>query len=286
MQTPTNWKEYELIDSGDGSKLERWGNFILSRPDPQAIWPKDLTEKDWQKADGVYTRSSEGVGAWKFKKPLPEKWEIKYGDLKFWVKPTPFKHTGLFPEQAINWDWLMKKIADEKRELNILNLFGYTGGATVACAKAGAKICHVDASKGIVAWAKENLELSGLEKAPVRLIIDDAIKFVDKEIRRGIKYDGIIMDPPSFGRGAKGEVWKIEENLFNLVSKCAQTLSDNPVFFMINSYTTGLSPTVSGNILKSVMRKNGGKVETDEIGLVEKSSDKILPTGSFSRWSK
>lgn len=286
MQTPNNWKEYELLDSGEGKKLERWGDFVLSRPDPQAIWPRDFADFAWQKADANYTRSEDGRSGWKTKNPLPEKWEIPYKDLKFWIKPTAFKHTGLFPEQAVNWDWLTEKIKKEKRELNVLNLFAYTGGATVACAKAGAKVCHIDSSKGIVSWAKENLELSGLGKAPVRFIVDDAVKFVNKEVAREVKYDGIIMDPPSFGRGAKGEVWKIEEKLWSLVSKATETFSDNPVFFLINSYTTGLSPTVMGNILKSAMKKYGGKVMVDEIGLTQKSGDKILPAGCFARWSK
>lgn len=284
MQTTNNWKEYELLDSGNGEKLEKWGNFTLSRPDPLAIWPKTLSDAEWKKADGNYIRSEEGGGKWKYKNPLPDKWEIKYGNLIFSIKPTSFKHTGLFPEQAVNWDWITEKIKKEKREINILNLFAYTGGATIAAASAGAKVCHVDSSKGIISWAKENASLNGLENK-IRWITDDAVKFVERELKRGVKYDAIIMDPPSFGRGAKGEVWKIEEDLWPLIEKCKKILSDNPLFFLINSYSTGMSPTTVKNILLSALKDKNGSIESDEIGLNEKGSDRILPQGVFGRWS-
>ncbi|HBM45492.1 MAG: hypothetical protein UT05_C0009G0051 [Parcubacteria group bacterium GW2011_GWF2_38_76] len=284
MLTNNNWKDYELIDSGDGEKLERWGEVVLSRPDPQAFWPKMLPDKEWHTANGIYTRSEGGGGAWKFKEGTPKKWEIKYGDLKFSIKPTPFKHTGLFPEQAINWDWMKDKIKGSGKDVSVLNLFAYTGGATVASSNAGAKVCHVDSSNGIVTWAKENIDLNN-KSGEVRWIVDDALKFVDREIKRGVKYDGIIMDPPSYGRGAKGEVWKLEEKLWPLVEKTSRLLSDKPLFFIINSYTTGMSPTVIGNILKTAFKNKGGKIETDELGLKEKNTDRVLPQGVFGRWS-
>jgi len=288
MITPKNWKDYELLDSGDGEKMERWGSpadgFVVSRPDPQTIWPKNLPESNWKKCDAVYTRSEEGGGKWNYKKQLQDKYEIEYGNLKFWIKLTSFKHTGIFPEQAVNWDWIIEKIKGANREIKVLNLFAYTGGATVAVASAGADVCHVDSSKGIVTWAKENIELNGLGDKKVRFIVDDVLKFIDREKKRGVKYDAVIMDPPSFGRGAKGEVWKIEKDLWPLMEKVSGILSDNPLFVLINSYTTGMSPTVIGNILKSAMKKYGGKIETDELGLVEKNSDRILPQGVFGRW--
>lgn len=284
MLTAKNWKDYELLDSGDGEKLERWGNVVLSRPDPQAFWPKNLSDKEWRNADGIYTRSEGGGGEWKFKEGTPHKWEIKYGDLKFSIKPTPFKHTGLFPEQSVNWDWIKDKIEGTGRDVTVLNLFAYTGGATVAAANAGAKVTHVDSSNGIVTWAKDNIELNN-KSGEIRWIVDDALKFVDREIKRGVKYDGIIMDPPSYGRGAKGEVWKLEEKLWTLVEKTSRLLSDKPLFFIINSYTTGMSPTVIGNILKTAFRNKGGKIETDELGLKETGSDRVLPQGVFGRWS-
>lgn len=284
MKTADKWQDYELIDSGEGEKLERWGNFFLSRPDPIAIWPKYLKEEEWKKANAVYKRNNEGGGKWETKETIPEKWEISYKDLRFLIKPTPFKHTGLFPEQSSNWDFFIKKIQEEKRPLSILNLFAYTGGATIACAKAGAKVCHVDSSRGIVEWAKENAEINGL-KDKIRWIVDDVIKFTDREIKRGIKYDAIIMDPPSFGRGSKGEVWKLEEDLWPLVKSATKLLTDDSLFFHINSYSTGMSPTTIGNILKSVI-KNKGTIETGELGLQEKNSQRILPQGTFGRWSK
>lgn len=290
MQTANNWKDYELIDSGDGEKLERWGSppaggFVLSRPDPLAIWPKLLPETEWRVADAHYMRSEEGGGKWNVKGQMPDKWQINYGDLKFWIKPTQFKHTGLFPEQALNWDWMIDKIKKEKREINILNLFAYTGGATIAIAKVGAKVCHVDSSKGIVAWAKENAELNGFSDK-IRWIVDDAVKFVEREAKRGVKYDAIIMDPPSFGRGAKGEVWKIEEDLWSLIEKCKKILSDDPLFFLINSYSTGMSPTTVKNILISAFKNKDGEIESNEIGIKEKGSERILPQGVFGRWEK
>lgn len=285
MLVANNWKEYQLLDSGDGEKLERWGNFVLSRPDPLAIWPKGLPLAEWKKADGHYMRSEDGGGKWDFKKQLPDKWEIKYGELNFLIKPTSFKHTGLFPEQASNWDSLTEIIKKEKRDVGVLNLFAYTGGVTVALAKSGTKVCHVDSSKGIVGWAKENAELNGLVEK-IRWIVDDAIKFVEREVKRGVKYDGIIMDPPSFGRGAKGEVWKLEKDLWPLVSKTTKLLSDDPLFFHINSYSTGMSPTVVGNILETALGKIGGKIEVNELGLKEGRGNRILPQGVFGRWQK
>jgi 23S rRNA (cytosine1962-C5)-methyltransferase len=285
MLTPQNWKDYELLDSGDGMKLERWKDIVLARPDPQAIWPKALADSVWRMADGIYTRSDTGGGSWHFNKQLPERWEIKYGDLKFLIRPTDFKHTGLFPEQAVNWDWLKLKIVNCKLKIKVLNLFAYTGAATAACAAAGASVVHVDSSKGIVEWAKENLELSGLKDAPVRFIVDDAMKFAAREKRRGHTYDGIIMDPPSFGHGAKGETWKIEKMLYPLVSSCAEILSPQPLFFLINSYTTGLSPIVLENILRSAFATQTS-IESGELGLKQTSNGFVLPAGGFARWSK
>jgi 23S rRNA (cytosine1962-C5)-methyltransferase len=290
MIIANNWKEYEILDTGDGAKLEKWGtgphSFILSRPDPQVIWPKEKPEL-WDKADGIYTRSATGGGSWNFpdpsKKP-PEKWQIKYGELKLSVSPTDFKHMGLFPEQAANWDWVAEMIKTANKEVNILNLFAYTGGATVAAAKAGAKVTHVDASKGIVEWAKENLELNDLgDKA--RLIIDDVQKFVLREERRGVKYDAIIMDPPSYGRGKNGETWKIEKMLWPLIVSCKDILVNRPLFFLINSYTTGLGPTVIKNILESAMSDYGGSITSEELVLPIRGSNKVLPAGVSGRWS-
>lgn len=289
MLTPQNWKEYELIDTGDGMKLERWGTFVLARPDPQALWPKERPEL-WNTAVGVYTRSPTGGGSWKFKKDLPERWKVSYGNLNFLVRPTDFKHTGLFPEQAVNWDWLSEIIRESclvnRESPRILNLFAYTGAATVACAAAGTKVTHVDASKGIVTWARENLEASGLGDKEVRWIIDDVFKFVQREAKRGVKYDGIIMDPPSYGRGTKGETWKIEKMLWPLVQECTKTLSDNPLFFLINSYTSGLPATVIGNVLESGMKKYVGNIETHELGLKGSATGKILPAGVTARWQQ
>jgi len=280
-----DWKDYELIDTGGEEKLERWGKYILRRPDPQAIWPINENVKQWEKPDAHYHRSESGGGSWKYHRKLPEKWVIRYGELSFYVEPTGFKHTGLFPEQAVNWKWFMNKIRKRSGTVRVLNLFAYTGGATVAAAYAGAEVCHVDASKGMVGRAKENLQLSGLAERPVRFIVDDVIKFVQREIRRGRQYEAVIMDPPSYGRGPKGELWKIEDELFDLVEMCISVLSPDPLFFLINSYTTGLSPTVLQNILTLTMKKKyGGNVSADEIGLPSSSGGLILPCGASGRW--
>lgn len=278
------WKDYELIDMANGEKLERWGKYILRRPDPQVIWDSN-NKAIWNKADAIYHRSRSGGGSWEFKRQLPERWQISYGKLKFNIEPTGFKHTGLFPEQAVNWDWMIDKIKSRGTQTKVLNLFAYTGGATVACTSAGAEVCHVDAAKGIVTWAKENMEASGLAKRPVRYIVDDCIKFVKREIRRGRKYDAVIMDPPSYGRGPGGEMWKIEDSLFEMVQLCAQVLSDKPLFFLMNSYTTGLSPTVLNNILNIAMKPlYKGKIYSGEVGLRATSSGLILPCGIYGRW--
>lgn len=285
MQLADGWKDYELIDAGEGEKLERWGKYILRRPDPQAIWPLTGDKAEWDRADAHYHRSKSGGGSWEFKRKLPEKWTIGYEGLSFYIEPTGFKHTGLFPEQAVNWDWMMNKIKASGRRISVLNLFAYTGGATVASANAGAEVCHVDAAKGMVARAKENIALSGLADKPVRFITDDVKKFVQREIRRGKKYDAIIMDPPSYGRGPSGELWKIEDELYGLIELCIQILTQKPLFFIINSYTTGLSPTVIGNMLTlSVKRRFGGKTFSDEIGLKSGKNGLILPCGATGRW--
>jgi len=278
------WKEYEVLDAGEGEKLERWGKFTLRRPDPQVIWPIQKPEL-WKKVDAHYHRSKSGGGSWEFFGKLPEKWAISYENLKFYIQPTGFKHTGLFPEQAANWDWMIEKIKSAGRPIRVLNLFAYTGGATVACAYAGAEVCHIDASKGMVARAKENLELSSLSDKKVRLIVDDVFKFVEREKRRGSKYEAIIMDPPSYGRGANGEVWNIENSLYSLIQNCIQILSDKPLFFLVNSYTTGLSADVISNMLKITLgKKNKGRIYGDELGIPIANSDVILPCGNFARW--
>ena len=277
------WNDYEILDMANGEKLERWGNIILIRPDPQIIWKDKSKPALWKKANAHYHRSKSGGGEWEYIKNVPKAWQIKYKNLTFNLKPMGFKHTGLFPEQAVNWDFMMNKIKNANRPSKVLNLFAYTGGATVACAAAGASVCHVDSSKGMTAWAKENVASSGLADRPVRFIIDDVIKFVQREIRRGNKYDAIVMDPPSYGRGANGEVWNIEESLYTLVELCKEVLSDKPLFFLINSYTTGLSPTILANILKMTVKKKG-KVICGEVGLPMKDSDMILPCGIFGRW--
>ena len=277
------WNDYEILDMANGEKLERWGNIILIRPDPQIIWKNKSKPALWKKANAHYHRSKSGGGEWEYIKNVPKVWQIKYKNLTFNLKPMGFKHTGLFPEQAVNWDFMMNKIKNANRPIKVLNLFAYTGGATVACAAAGASVCHVDSSKGMTAWAKENVASSGLADRPVRFIIDDVIKFVQREIRRGNKYDAIVMDPPSYGRGANGEVWNIEESLYTLVELCKEVLSDKPLFFLINSYTTGLSPTILANILKMIIKKKG-KVICGEVGLPMKDSDFILPCGIFGRW--
>jgi len=281
-----DWKDYRIIDTSQGEKLEFWGNIKLRRPDPQIVWntPKD---KSWKEVDAWYHRSESGGGQWEYIKKVPEVWTINYKSLKFYIKPMNFKHTGLFPEQAVNWDWMIEKIKNAKRPIKVLNLFAYTGGASVACAYAGAEVCHVDAAKGMVTQAKENLKLSGLEDKPVRFITDDVIKFVEREIRRGKKYDAIIMDPPSYGRGPTGEVWNIEKSLYPLVEKTMQIMSDKPLFYLINSYTAGLAPTVLTNILKLTMQERyGGKAYSDEIGLPVEKNKLILPCGIFGRWEE
>ena len=285
MIISNEWKDYEILDMADGEKLERWGNIILIRPDPQIIWKNKLKPELWKKANAHYHRSKTGGGEWEFVKKVPESWQVKYKNLVFNLKPMGFKHTGLFPEQAVNWDFMINKIKNAGREIRVLNLFAYTGGATVACASAGASVCHVDSSKGMTAWAKENVASSGLEDKVVRYIVDDVIKFVQREIRRGNKYDAIVMDPPSYGRGANGEVWNIEESLYKLVELCTQVLSDSPLFFLINSYTTGLAPTILANIL-SLTIKRKGKISCGEIGLPMKDSSLILPCGIYGRWEK
>ena len=286
MKVADNWKDYEILDMANGEKLERWGDFILIRPDPQIIWKEKSFKEKWGQANARYNRSNKGGGSWEYKKRLPESWQIKYKNLKFNIKPMGFKHTGLFPEQAVNWDWMIDKIKNENREIKVLNLFAYTGGATVACLSAGASVCHVDSSKGMTLWAKENVESSGLKDRPVRFIVDDVIKFVQREIRRGNKYDAIVMDPPSYGRGKNGEVWQFEENIFDLVNLCTEVLSDNPLFFLINSYTTGISSKVLENILNLNMKKYKGKITSGEIGLPMKNSNLVLPCGIYGRWEK
>lgn len=286
MWIADQWKDYEVLDTSGGEKLERWGDYLLVRPDPQVIWntPKDLP--GWRKMNGHYYRSSKGGGEWEFF-DLPKQWEIAYKDLRFNLKPFSFKHTGLFPEQAVNWDWFSGLIHEAGRPVKVLNLFAYTGGATVSAAAAGAAVTHVDASKGMVGWAKENAAASGLADAPIRWLVDDCMKFVEREIRRGNKYDGIIMDPPSYGRGPKGEIWKIEDNIWDFVGLTAQLLSDNALFFLINSYTTGLQPAVLSYMMNStLMKKFGGHVEAEEIGLPVTESGLVLPCGASGRWQR
>lgn len=281
-----NWIDYELIDAEGGERLERWGDYILIRPDPQIIWTGERKDPRWRKADGVYRRSKSGGGKWVVCN-IPEEWCINYRDLTFKLRPMGFKHTGLFPEQAANWDFIRETIKNSGREIKVLNLFAYTGGATVAAAAAGAKVCHVDASKGMVNWAKENATLSGLIEHPIRYIVDDVKKFVQREIRRGHKYDGIIMDPPSYGRGPGGEVFKIENEIFDLVELCVQLLPENPLFFLINSYTTGLSGSVMKNIAGLTIGKRfGGVITSDEVGLPIENSDLVLPCGYSTRWQR
>lgn len=280
-----NWKDYELLDTSAGERLERWGDIILIRPDPQIIWQTEKKHPAWKSAHARYKRSSDGGGAWQKYRQIPDTWSIKYNDILFNLKPMGFKHTGVFPEQSVNWDFQINKIQESKSEMNILNLFAYTGGATLACASAGAKVCHVDASRGMVAWARENAIGSHLDGKPIRWIVDDCVKFVQREIRRGNKYDGIIMDPPSYGRGPGGEVWKLEEKLFELVMLCAELLSDKAQFFILNSYTTGLSPSVMQYLLGCCISKvRGGTVVADEIGLPVTSTGLILPCGSTAIW--
>lgn len=283
MWIADQWKDYELLDCGDGEKLERWNKQILVRPDPQAIWEAPRRNSAWEHPDARYLRSSTGGGRWERKK-LPEQWQVRYKELTFHVKPMNFKHTGLFPEQAVNWDFAMQQIRRAGRPIRVLNLFAYTGAATVACAAAGASVCHVDAAKGMVAWAKDNLAASGLAGAPVRFIVDDVMKFVLREQRRGRTYHGILMDPPSYGRGPNGEMWKIEDNLYPLVEECVKLLDGEARFFLINSYTTGLAPSVLSNVLKCSLGKRGGKIESDEVGLPITRGGMVLPCGASGRW--
>ncbi|MFO7610966.1 MAG: class I SAM-dependent methyltransferase [Clostridia bacterium] len=284
VRVASEWRDYELIEAGDGQKLERWGGFVLRRPEPQAVWPMT---KAWPDAHAIYNRSNSGGGSWDFYKNMPDKWTITYRNLKFYIEPMGFKHTGIFPEQAFNWDFAMDRIKSEGTGISVLNLFAYTGGATAACASAGASVCHVDAAKGMVARAKTNLELSGLNDKPVRYIVDDAVKFVKKEIRRGKKYDCIIMDPPAYGRGPSGELWKIEDTLYELVDLCAQLLTDRPLFFLINAYASALSPLLIENIMGMILLPRfGGKISTYELGLDIKSRGMVLPCGFTGRWER
>lgn len=284
MWLADQWNDYEVLDTSNGEKLERWGNYILVRPDPQVIWDTPRQLPAWKKRNAHYHRSNKGGGQWEFF-DLPEQWTISYKDLSFHLKPFRFKHTGLFPEQAVNWEWVSGLIRGAGRPIKVLNLFAYTGGATVACAKAGAAVTHVDASKGMVTWAKENAAASGLADAPVRYLVDDCVKFVEREIRRGNTYDGIIMDPPSYGRGPKGEVWKLEEKVYPLIQLCSQILSSDPLFYLVNSYTTGLQPAVLAYMIQlAVGKKFGGCVEAEEIGLPVSSNGLVLPCGASGRW--
>ena len=290
MKVANEWKDYKILDMADGQKLEKWGNIILSRPDPQIIWKQKSFPKKWQEINATYHRSKTGGGSWEFNKKLPQKWKVQYKNLTFNIKPMGFKHTGLFPEQAVNWDWMIETIKQAKAkrsaEIKVLNLFAYTGGATVACLSAGASVCHVDSSKGMTTWAKENVTSSGLQEKPVRFIVDDVIKFVNREIRRGNTYDAIIMDPPSYGRGAKGEVWQFENNIYELVELCTKILSKQPLFFLINSYTTGISSKVLENILQlTIAKRYKGQIEAGEIGLPMENSKLVLPCGIYGRWS-
>lgn len=285
MWSADKWIDYRLIDSADGEKLEYWGKHLLRRPDPQAVWSLKSEKKLWSSADAWYHRSTSGGGKWQYLNEMPDRWTIKYRDLTFNIKPMGFKHTGLFPEQAVNWDWFSDLIKKAGRPIKVLNLFAYTGGATVAALAAGAEVVHVDASKGMVTWAKENVVSSGLKDKSIRYIVDDVVKFVQRENRRGNKYDAIIMDPPSYGRGPSGEVWKIEEELYPLIEDCVKILSDNPLFFLINSYTTGLGAQVLINVLTlTIGRKYGGKITADEIGLPMQANNLILPCGISGRW--
>lgn len=285
MWIADDWKDYEVIDTASGEKLERWGKYILIRPDPQVIWDTPKESGGWRSPNAHYHRSTKGGGEWEFFN-LPKQWNIEYKGLSFNLQPFSFKHTGLFPEQAVNWDWFSEKIKNATgRQIKVLNLFAYTGGATLAAAKAGAAVTHVDASKGMVTWARENAGISGLSEAPIRYIVDDCVKFVEREIRRGNKYDAIIMDPPSYGRGPKGETWKIEDNIFPFIKLCSQALSDKPLFFLVNSYTTGLQPGVLTYMLsQALVPKYGGQVVSDEIGLPVTVSKLVLPCGASGRW--
>lgn len=278
-------EDYILLDSGDGEKLEKFGEYILRRPDPQALWKKRLDEKEWKKANASFERN-EAQAEWKYKDKKLDKWSIDFSNLKFWIKPTAFKHTGIFPEQTVNWDWTRKIINEnsDKKEINVLNLFGYTGGASLACAQAGAKVVHVDSSKSAITWAKENAEISGLSNKPIRWILEDVRLFVEREIKRGNKYDAIIMDPPAFGHGANDEVWKIENDLIPLIDKCIEILNEKPLFFLINGYSAGYSCIAYKNILDVLFNKYGGSTEIGELAIQENDSNRLLPCGIFARW--
>jgi 23S rRNA (cytosine1962-C5)-methyltransferase len=277
------WSDFEVLDTGGGAKLERWGGVVLSRPDPQVIWPPAEPEA-WTRADAAYSRSDTGGGAWEFRRKLPERWEMRYGGLRFYVRPTGFKHTGLFPEQSVNWDWMARIIGAADRPIRVLNLFAYTGGATLACAAVGARVTHVDAAKGITQWAKENYALSRLPPDSVRWIVDDVVQFVARESRRGRVYDAIVMDPPSYGRGPDGEIWKLEHSLYPLVESLAGLLSESPLFFLLNSYTTGLQPAAMSNVLSMALRSRPGVVDAREVGLPVRSGG-VLPCGATARWT-
>lgn len=286
MWISNQWKDYEVIDTSTGEKLERWGDYILVRPDPQVIWNTPKNNTGWRKKNGHYHRSVKGGGEWEFWN-LPEEWSIHYKELTFHLKPFSFKHTGLFPEQAVNWDWFSELIRNAGRPIKVLNLFAYTGGATLSAAKAGANVTHVDASKGMVAWAKENAAASGLKDAPIRWLVDDCVKFVEREIRRGNQYDAIIMDPPSYGRGPKGEIWKIEESIYPFIELTTQILTDKPLFYLVNSYTTGLQPAVLTYMIQTALvPRFGGVVESSEIGLPVSSNGLVLPCGASGRWTQ
>ena len=287
MRAADQWKDYELIDASRGERLERWGDIILIRPDPQILWDTPRKDPRWKQAHARYHRSNTGGGQWERYRPIPDSWQIRYRDLLFALKPMGFKHTGLFPEQAVNWDMMASLIQKENRPVRVLNLFGYTGAATLACVAAGAHVTHVDASKGMVAWGKENAVASGLADRPMRWLVDDCVKFVQREQRRGNTYDGILMDPPSYGRGPGGEVWKLEEQVYPLVAECVKILSDDPLFFLINSYTTGLSPSVMQYVLGTLLPKGiGGHLSADEIGLPVTNSGMVLPCGATAMWCK
>ena len=282
------WQDYQLLDAGDGMKCERWGDFTLVRPDPQILWPR-ANGKPWSNWDACYHRSDKGGGRWEYRRELPEQWTVRYRGMKFIISPTSFKHTGLFPEQAVNWDWCSAKIKTARaagREVNVLNLFGYTGGASVAAAAAGAQVCHVDAAKGMVEWCAENVTASGMERSAVRYIVDDCLKFVRREVKRGRRYDALIMDPPSYGRGANGEMWKLETSLWPLLQECRDALAEDPLFVLVNAYTTGLSPTVLANLLATLLHDKDGTVTTGEVGLPIQADGKVLPCGIYGRWEK
>lgn len=285
MWLADNWKDYQVIDTSSGEKLEKWGDYILLRPDPQVIWKTPRKNPAWKRINAHYHRSTKGGGEWEFFN-LPNEWTISYRELTFRLKPFSFKHTGLFPEQAVNWDWMSDKIRNAGREIKALNLFAYTGGATLAMAHAGAAVTHVDASKGMVTWAKENAQASHLEDKPIRWLVDDCKKFVEREIRRGNHYDAILMDPPSYGRGPKGEIWKMEDSIYEFLELSAKLLSDKPLFFVINSYTTGLAPAVLKYLLATVLKDRKGTIQADEIGLPVKETSLVLPCGACGRWSE